>query len=172
VTNTGKLVTEIYGASVPASVTKSTNIINSIATKIIASKSASEISTLATDAQPDIAQVQSVIEGDNEIINQSVVQGLIPAQAIDERAIIISLYSTSQSPPERLKLAQSLSSEISLPIGLSNKQQLVEDAIKNIVGANQALSAKQYKSALDLINEAVATANLASTTDKSSTPKK
>ncbi len=159
--DTGKLVTTLFGGTVPPYVNTATGVINDIATAIMTAKSASEIQTLAAAVEPAIENIQTIITNDNDIINIGIVQGLIPAQVIDEREIVKSLYAEPGDPLARLHLAQSLSTTLPAPTTLLNKQQLVNDAIKKIVGANQALAAKKNQSALDLINEAVVTANQA-----------
>jgi hypothetical protein len=163
VTDTGKLVTTLFGGSVPGYVTKTTDVINALGTSIVASKSASEIQTLAASAEPIIENVQTIITGDSDLINIGIVNGLIPAQQIDEREIVVRLYAEPGGPLARLKLAQSLSTTLPPLTTLLNRQQLVNDAIKKIVGANQALAMKQNKSALQLIDEAVGIAKTATT---------
>jgi hypothetical protein len=162
VTDTEKLVTTLYpGAKVSPEVDTAKSVINNIAAAVVNARSASEIQKLAGEAEPAIESIQTMIDNDNEIIVSGIVQGLIPAQQIDGREIVKVLYDQPGSPLARLQLVQTLGTLVPPPTTLLNKQQLVTESIKKIVGANQALAIKKNQNALQLIDEAVAAANLA-----------
>lgn len=165
--DTANLVTTLYGSSPPAEVKKATSVINLLAQDIVAAQAASDITRLATAAQPAIVVVQQIILDDNNLINVGIVQGLIPAETIDQGEIVRTLYNEAGSAQERLKLAQSLAGELPQITTLLNTQQAVSTAMTNIVGANQALATGKNQTAMELITQATAIAKAASTQSSS-----
>ena len=159
--DTANLITSLYGGSVPSQIQPSVDLVNQIATIMVASKSAAEIQTLAKAAEPAISQIQTVIKNDDDIINIGINKGLIPNQQANEQLIVKALYNQAGSASDRLNLALSLPSTLPVITTLANKQQLINSAMKAIVAANASLAEGNNETALDLTNQAIVLAKSA-----------
>ena len=168
-TDTGALVTRLYGGTVPTAATTAVQIVNSIASDIVQSQTATEASTLAASAQPEIQKVQEVIESDNEIVNAGIPE-LINQQKDDEAAIVQQVYPNAGSTAiDRIRTLQTLTGFLPVSVTLANTQSALSDAMSKVVGANKALADKKSQSAGDLLNEAVAVLKTAAPATSSST---
>ena len=170
-TATGKLATDLFGAAPPSDVTVAVNIVNGLATDIVAAQSATEVQKLASDAEKKIETIQTMIANDNDWLGADA-QALASGQQQNEAAILGALYAEPGTARERLQLTQALPTYLPASISIANQQQAVSDAMAKLVGANQALAAKKPQTALELINEAMAIANQINTAIQPTKPAK
>jgi len=168
VTQTGTLVTNLFGGTVPGYVTVATGVINDLGQVIVSAKVSTDLAQMAATAEPGIEKIQTAINDDNLIISAGV-PSLITAEQNDEGEIIAQLYKQNASITARLQLAQGIPNYFPPAATLQTQQQAVLQAMSNIVKANQALADKKPDTALDLLKQAIA--GLPSTSPTSSSSK-